>query len=271
MIERIERADDPRLEPYAHVGDPRWLLHHNLFVAEGRLVVARLIAEHRFAIHSILLTPAAHAALAEVVPPSSGAPEGTHYEVLVVDQAVMNGITGFNFHRGCLALARRPEPTAVDAFASARHLVALEGVGNPDNVGGIFRAAAAFGVDGVVLDTASADPLYRKAIRTSMGSALHVPFARGELVASLQMLRDAGFRILALTPRADATSIHELRAPDRWVVLAGAEGPGLSEAALAAADVRVRIPTSDVVDSLNVTVAVGIALSRLSTDHIPGS
>lgn len=252
------------IEGFAHVGDPAWLRAHNLFVAEGRLVVERVLAAGRFPIHSILLTPAARTALGGILP--------SDVLLHVVEQDVMTGITGFKFHRGCLALVARPSDTSFETLLTARRVLALEGVGNPDNIGGLFRVAAAFGVDGVLLDPACADPLYRKAIRTSMGAALHVPFARSTAWPSdLQRFRDAGFRVLALTPRADATSIDRLTASasDRWVLLAGAEGAGLTDAAFAMADERVRIDTTTAVDSLNVAVAAGIALSRLFRP-IPG-
>ena len=257
MIQPIDRFDDPRIATYARVGDPAWLSDHGLFVAESRLVVRRLFESRRFEVESLLATPAAVTALKDVLP--EGVP------AYVAEQSLLNSITGFNFHRGCLALARRPTSTYLTDPATC--LVALEGIGNPDNVGGIFRAAAAFGVDAVLLDPTSGDPLYRKAIRTSMGAALTVPFARIDpWPDALKHFKDEGFAILALTPRADARPlddvVHDLS--PRWILLAGAEGPGLSEAALAAADVHVRIPTTSAVDSLNVTVAVGIALSRLA-------
>ncbi len=261
MIQPIDRLDDPRIATYARVGDPAWLREHGLFVAESRLVVRRLFESRRFEVDSLLVTPAALAALQDILP--AGVP------AYVAEQPLLNSITGFNFHRGCLALARRPAPAdVVSPFRGAHpaRLVALEGIGNPDNIGGIFRAAAAFGVDAVLLDPASGDPLYRKAIRTSMGTALQIPFARLEpWPEGLDSLKRDGFRVIALTPRADARQlddvVHDIS--PRWVLLAGAEGPGLSEAALAVADIHVRIPIAETVDSLNVTVAVGIALSRL--------
>ena len=246
------------IEPYSHVGDPDWLRAHNLFVAEGRFVVSRLIASRRFAIQSFLLTPAAQAALADTLP--------ADVPIHVVEPDAMRRVTGFNFHRGCLALAERPAPLPPEALHAANRLVALEGIGNPDNIGGIFRVCAAFGVDGVLLDPTCGDPLYRKAVRTSMGAALQVPFARvPDLPAGLEDLKAQGFRALALTPRADAIALRdvELTAGSRVVVMAGAEGSGLSERALAAADQSVRIPTTTDVDSLNVTVALGIALANL--------
>jgi tRNA G18 (ribose-2'-O)-methylase SpoU len=266
VIQPIDRLDDPRIAPYARVGDPAWLRNHGLFVAEGRLVARRLFESHRFEVDSVLVTPAALAALQDILPEDVPA--------YVAEQALLNSITGFNFHRGCLALVRRPASAdvlpsdVVSPLRGAHRLVALEGIGNPDNIGGIFRTAAAFGVDAVLLDPASGDPLYRKAIRTSMGAALQIPFARLEpWPEGLDLFKRDGFRIIALTPRADANHINEaaVTLPSRWVLLAGAEGPGLSDAALAAADVHARIPIAETVDSLNVTVAVGIALSRLRT------
>ena len=273
MIQTIDRLDDPRIASYARVGDPAWLHDRGLFVAEGRLVVRRLFELQRYAVESVLVAPAALQSLRDALPEAA--------TVYVAEQHVLNSITGINFHRGCLALAHRPDVDdvvspfsgGVDRVVSpfrgvspGHHLIALEGIGNPDNVGGIFRNAAAFGVDAVLLDPASGDPLYRKAIRTSMGAALSLPFVRLEpWPDALKELADQGFRVLALTPRAGATTLDEIaqRPPDRWVLLAGAEGPGLSDAALATAEVHIRIPTTAAIDSLNVTVAVGIALSRL--------
>ena len=255
----IVEADDPRLAAYAHVGDHRWLTAHGLFVAEGRMVVSRLLASS-YRIASILLTPTALAAFEGAI--HTGAP------VLVAEQAILNQVTGFNFHRGCLALAHRPgDQPAPGRFVKARRLLGLEGIGNPDNVGGLFRVAAAFGVDGVLLDPSSGDPFYRKALRTSMGAVLHVPFERLEpWPDALTEYRRVGFKIIALTPRAEAGPLAEFarQADGPMIVMVGAEGPGLSAAALAAADALVRIPIAPGVDSLNVTVAAGIALSYLS-------
>ena len=256
MIQPIESLDDLRVAAYTRVGDPAWLRDHGLFVAESRHVVRRLFEIARHEVDSVLVTPTALDALRDILPDA--------VPVYVAEQSLLDSITGFNFHRGCLALAKRPTPLGVPAAATS--LVALEGVGNPDNVGGIFRVAAAFGVDAVLLDPTSADPLYRKAIRTSMGAALSVPFARLEpWPDALKDLANQGFRVLALTPRADARSLDDVvrDLPPRWILLAGAEGRGLSDAALAIADVPVRIPTTTAVDSLNVTVATAIALSRL--------
>jgi tRNA G18 (ribose-2'-O)-methylase SpoU len=181
-------------------------------------------------------------------------------------------LTGYDFHRGCLALVSRPAPIALDALigsaAGVRSFVLLEDVANVDNVGGIFRNAAAFGVDGILLSDGCGDPLYRKAIRTSMAATLRVPFATatsgGGWTTALTTLRAHGFQIVALTPREPAVTLDVFaRQPraERIAWLVGAEGPGLTSETDALADVRVRIPISDAVDSLNVAVATGIALA----------
>jgi tRNA G18 (ribose-2'-O)-methylase SpoU len=254
-------ASDPRLESYARIGDANWLRREGLFVAEGRLVVERLIGARRFAIESILTTPAALQAL-------SGQFATAGARVHVVNPDTMRQVTGFNFHRGCLALARRPAMPAVDSLLEGEGvLLVLEAVGNPDNIGGLFRTAAAFGVRGVLVNAASADPLYRKAVRTSMGAVLQVPWTIGEPWPDvLAAVRSRGWRVAALTPHPDAPSIDRFAAAGhrRTALLVGAEGPGLSDAALAAADDRVRIPIAPSTDSLNVTVAAGIALHALA-------
>lgn len=252
----VHREDDARLEPYRHVGDPSWLQTQGLFVAEGRLVVQRLLETPRFAIDSILLTAAAHRALEARLAP--------HLPILVADQAIVNGVTGFNFHRGCLALVHRPEPSGVAVLAGARRVVVLEGIGNPDNIGGIFRSAAALGADAIVLDPGCGDPYYRKAVRTSMGAVLRLPFVRLDpWPDGLEALRAMGFTLAALSP-VGATRVDEFArrlAPDASVaLLAGAEGAGLTRAAQAMADATVRIPIDARSDSLNVVMAVSIAL-----------
>jgi tRNA G18 (ribose-2'-O)-methylase SpoU len=258
----IDREDDERLEPYRHVGDPRWLAAHGLFVAEGRLVVERLLAHGGYAIHSVLVTPAGHAAIARVLTPG--------VDVHVASQSVVNGVTGFNFHRGCLALAQRPIDAApLTRFADVERLVVLEGVGNPDNLGGIFRSAAALGAGGIVLDPSSGDPWYRKSIRTSMGAVLRLPFARAvRWPEAVRELARMGFTVAALTP-AGALTLDDFAmsvgSGRRIAFLAGAEGPGLSAAARAAAHIRVRIPIDPRSDSLNVVVAVSVALAAVHT------
>lgn len=226
-------------------------------------MVRRLIDGGRFRVTSVLLTSAALEALADVIGRAAS-------PIYLSSQQMLNAISGFDFHRGCLALAERAgEDAALDRWAAADRLLALEGVGNPDNVGGLFRVAAAFQAGGVLLGPGSGDPLYRKAIRTSMGAALQLPFARIERwPADLEPLRRKGFQLVALTPDASATPLAEYAAAlprgTRVILILGAEGPGLTLEALRLADSRVRIPLAPGVDSLNVVVAAGIALASLA-------
>jgi tRNA G18 (ribose-2'-O)-methylase SpoU len=253
----IGRFDDPRLADYARVGDAAWLREQGLFVAEGRLVVRRLLEDRRFDVASVVVTSAARAAMADLLDGQ------TACAVYVVAQDDLNALAGFNFHRGCLALAHRRAAASLDALLGAHLLVAVEEVGNPDNVGGIFRSALAFGAGGIVLDARSADPLYRKAIRTSMGASIRLPFAQVEQWPSaLGRLREAGYRVLAFTPSTDAEHLDTVapRPSEKVALLFGSEGDGLSAAAMEAGHQRVRIPVDPRSDSLNVAVAAGIAL-----------
>jgi tRNA G18 (ribose-2'-O)-methylase SpoU len=181
-----------------------------------------------------------------------------------VEPEVMAAVVGFHLNRGVLAAARRPtELTPASVIAGARTVVVLEGVNDHENLGSIFRNAAGLGVDAVLFGTGCADPLYRRAVRVSMGHALLVPFTRtATWPGDLDMLRDNGFRIAAMTPDAGAAplaeAIPELRA-DRLAILVGAEGPGLTETAMRSSDLRVRIPMARGTDSLNVATAAALA------------
>ena len=249
------------LNDYRDVGDAAALARKGLFVAEGRLTVERLLEDGRFQVQSVAVTPAAAQALAPLLERHPGVP------VHVCDPAALQAVTGFDFHRGCLALARRPAADLpLSAFAEVSRLIALEGVGNPDNVGGLFRVALALGAGGVLLDPTSADPLYRKAIRTSMAASLRVPFTRVEPWPSgLDELKARGFTVVALTPDPEAIPIEAYSAESgsRLILMLGSEGPGLLPESMRYADVRLRIPIDPRADSLNVVVAAGIALSRL--------
>jgi tRNA G18 (ribose-2'-O)-methylase SpoU len=261
VIDWIASAADPRLDPYRRVADPHWVRGQGLFVAEGRLVVERLLGMDRFRVQSILVNRAAHDAMRPLL---SAAPT----TVLACDDPTLESITGYNFHRGCLALVYRPADLPASAFHGARRLLGVENIANPDNIGGLFRSAAAFAVDGVVLNATSGDPLYRKAVRTAMGASLRVRYARAEpWLPALTQLRERGFRIVALKPGDAAQTLSEFAATvgkdDRLIVLVGAEGAGLDAETLALADVSVRIPIESAVDSLNVVVAAGIALHEL--------
>lgn len=232
-----------------------------MFVAEGRVVVQRLLDDRKYRVHSVVVTPAAAGALHATFS------ERPDVDVLVCEPDILEAVTGFDFHRGCLALAYRNDtPIALEELATAQRLLALEGIANPDNVGGLFRTALALGAGGILLDPTTADPLYRKAVRTSMGATLRVPYRRGDAwPGELHELRSRGFRVIALTPAADAMPLGAFRLDGGTpaVVLVGSEGTGLSTNAMSAADVRVRIPVDPRADSLNVVVAAGIVLNTL--------
>lgn len=186
----------------------------------------------------------------------------------VTSAEVMADVVGFHLNRGVLAVAdRAPMPNLATLTSSARLLCVLEGVGDHENLGSIFRNAAALGVAGVLLGPGCSDPLYRRSVRVSMGHVLRVPFGRlADWPEGLKTLQAAGFRVLALTPAADAVPLPAaVRPGERTVVLLGAEGPGLTDEALAAADERVRIPMTGDVDSLNVATAAAIAFSSVSS------
>jgi tRNA G18 (ribose-2'-O)-methylase SpoU len=267
-IRPVASLDDERVAPYRWVADPRRLEAEGLFVAEGRLVVPQLLAASSRpgrwfnAAHSLLLSPSAFEHIQSQLEPYPQVP------VYVVPQPLMNDLVGFNIHRGCLALGRRPLTPVLDAvdLEPSTRVIVLEGVNNPDNIGGIFRSAAAFNADLVALGPACADPLYRKSIRTSIGATLAVPCAQAEpWPQALDQLKRAGFRVIALSTAPGSTPLPQLRAtPARIALLAGAEGTGLSEVALAAADECVTIPMSGCVDSLNVATALAIALYHVS-------
>jgi len=254
--------DDPRLDDYRHVADHDELRRRGVFVAEGRLVVERLVVHGRHRVRSVLLAPAAAEAMAAVL--REGAPDTA---VFVVPQRDMNAIVGFDIHRGCLAIAERPAPATVAELelAAIDRLLVVEGVNNPDNVGGLFRNAAALGAAAVVLGPGCGDPLYRKAVRTSMAAVLTLPWVdAGAWPDALTSLRAAGLSVVACTPSLQATALPDAVLPDRAAVLVGAEGAGLTPDALARADVRVRIPMHGAMDSLNVATAAAVVLSALA-------
>jgi tRNA G18 (ribose-2'-O)-methylase SpoU len=264
VFERILAHDDPRLAGYRGVSDPELLRARHLFIAEGRLIVSRIVEDRRWNIRSVLVNDAARRDLEPLLAGAEG-----RFPVFVCDTADFLGVTGYDMHRGCLALVERPPAAPLEPLlAGARLIVVLEGVGNADNVGGVFRNAAAFGADAVVLNSTCCDPLYRKAIRTSMGASLRLPFACvGDWPAALARVRDAGFRLVALTPHESAEPLESFATrprPPKIALLVGAEGPGLTADAEAAADDRVRIPMAGGIDSINLAVAAGIALECLT-------
>jgi tRNA G18 (ribose-2'-O)-methylase SpoU len=259
-LEPISDPADPRLTVYQNLPDATLHARHGLFMAEGELVV-KLAIDSGLALRSIVLTPSRLRTLESWLIRAS-------CPVYLAEPAMLDAVAGIHLHRGVLAAGVRPparDPLEL-ARRSSRVLI-LEDLANHDNIGGLFRVAAAFGIGAVVLSPRCGDPLYRKSIRVSMGHALRVPFATLEpWPEGLAQLRSLGTTIAALALDGETKPIDHLGAlsPGRPVgILVGAEGPGLSASALAHADLRLTIPMAPGVDSLNVVVAAGIACSRL--------
>jgi len=265
---RVLSAADPRLAPFAALRERELRTlpearDARLFVAEGRLVLERLLAS-RHRVRALFVSeerlPGLEPLLARLAP---GVP------VYVADPELHARTSGIAFHQGLLALGEAAaDPSLAELAARCSRLVVLESVNNHDNIGSVLRNLAALcgSQGGLVCDPRCADPLYRKSIRVSMGWALSVPAVRAESwPGALSELRRCGFRLLALTPNADAREINSLpRDHARLALLLGAEGPGLSPEALSASDERVRIAIAPEVDSLNLASACAIALHALA-------
>jgi tRNA G18 (ribose-2'-O)-methylase SpoU len=298
-------VDDPadgRLADYRHLNDPatrrRVEADQGIFVVEGRVAVGQLLGS-AYQVRSLFVDDHQVTAAADLV-------EGVRARgvpVYVGAHQLVAATVGFALHRGVVAVASRPEPADANrVLADALHtpsvggapplVTVLEGLNDHENIGAVFRNAAAFGVAGVLLDPTCADPLYRRSVRVSVGHVLHVPFARlAPWPTALDQVRAAGFRTVALSPHPpgsssggrpvplaqlmarlaevgpgpDSDSFGAAPSPAGVALLLGAEGPGLSEAALEAADVVASIPMADGVDSLNVATAAAIAFHRLSS------
>jgi tRNA G18 (ribose-2'-O)-methylase SpoU len=256
----VTDPDDPRLDDFRDLNSidrrPDLPTGKGLVIAEGVLVVRRMLVS-RFRPLSLLGTDRR---LAELKDDLAGI-AAPYYRV---SADVMARVVGFHLNRGVLAAARRiPEPSVAHVVDGARTVAVLEGVNDHENLGSIFRNAAGLGVDAVVFGSRCADPLYRRAVRVSMGHALLVPYARAcDWPADLVILRESGFRLLAMTPDPGgqplAAAMAEVR-DERVAVLVGAEGPGLTAGAMRVCDVRVRIPMSRGTDSLNVATAAALA------------
>ncbi len=231
-----------------------------LVIAEGSVVVERLLASP-YPVRSLLGVASKY----EVLAAALGSVDVPYFRT---SAEVMAAVVGFHLNRGVLAVADRVAfPAAADLVSAARTVAVLEGVGDHENLGSVFRNAAALGVDAVLLMDGCADPLYRRSVRVSMGNVLKVPFAAltGPADLAVESLRHWGFRVAALTPRTGAQPLLSFdRGSGPLALLLGSEGPGLSEAALAAADVWLRIPMAAGVDSLNVATAGAVAFATLA-------
>ncbi len=259
---RIEDPADPRVVAFLDIRERDLTGRQGRFVAEGKVVLDILLSGSRFAPESVLVLENRLAGLEEILGKASpGLP------VYVVSSAVMDRIAGFPMHRGILAIGRKGEPAAAETLLAAlpaRALVAvLVGISNHDNVGAIFRNAAAFGADAVFLDRTCCDPLYRKAIRVSVGAALKVPFAiLDDVAAFTALLTENRFRQFALSPRG-AVDIRDARQADRVALYLGTEGEGLPETVMARMQ-TLRIAMAPGFDSLNVAAASAVALHHFS-------
>jgi len=225
-----------------------------LFIAESELVIRRALAAG-YRPRSMVMAPEWLDRMAPLIGDIDAEVYSASYDVL-------RRLTGFNVHRGALAsFHRKPLPAVGDLLNDAHRLVVVEDIVNHTNLGAIFRCAAALGIDSVVLSPSSADPLYRRSVRVSMGAVFTLPYARADAWPGvLDEVRAAGFTTVALTPAADAVDLDKVRYDDdaRLALLLGTEGEGLSDRVLSASDVRVRIPMSGGVDSVNVAVAAAV-------------
>lgn len=249
----VDDPADERLADYVGLTDADLARRGGgVFLAEGVLVIRRLL-ESRYPVRSLLLAANRVGALADVL-------DRVDAPVYVASQAVMDAVVGFPIHRGALAAADRvPLPSVAEVVAAARLVGVVEGINDHENMGSLFRNAAAFGVDAVLLSADCCDPLYRRSVRVSLGHVLHVPFTTLGSPNELD-----GFTTMALTPAVDAEVLGDVAPGGRVAVLVGAEGSGLRPETLAAADRRVRIPMAPGVDSLNVATAAAIAFHHLS-------
>jgi len=278
-VERITSAEDPRIEGYRATRDGVVARSRGSFLAEGRLVVRALLEHGVYRARSVLVTAAARDAIADAVE-TARVRWGEGPVVYEADQRVMDAIVGFPIHRGCLAEGARGRIATAQEIAGAIAgdgvVVVIEGVNNHDNVGGIFRSALALGARAVFIDPGTVDPLYRKAIRVSIGAALRVPWgATGSVPEGLGPLRASGFRCVALTPGSDAEEIgafvERIGVEEGWgriALVVGAEGPGVTRATQDACDARVKIAMAPDADSLNVSTAAAIALHRFRRDRV---
>lgn len=256
----IDDPADPRIDDFRDLNSvdrrPDLPTGKGLVIAEGVLVVQRMLAS-RFVPRALLGTDRRLGELATDL-------DGVEVPYYRASAEVMADAVGFHLNRGVLASASRAPELGVDeVLAGARTVVVLEGVNDHENLGSVFRNAAGLGVHAVVFGAGCADPLYRRAVRVSMGHALLVPFAKAtNWPGDLEALRDKGFRLLAMTPDPAAATLSDAMAQlgqHPVAILVGAEGPGLTERTMQASDVRVRIPMSRGTDSVNVATAAALA------------
>jgi tRNA G18 (ribose-2'-O)-methylase SpoU len=266
---RIDDPTDERIADYTRLTDVALRAKHEpakgLYIAESSEVIRRAVeAGHRA--RSMLMADKWLASMTDVIDELEQGEPG-RLPVFVADADTLRSITGFHLHRGALAAMHRPPPRPVaEVIADARRIVILEDIVDHTNVGAIFRSVAALGADAVLVSPRCADPLYRRSVRVSMGTVFQIPWTRLESwPGDLDILREAGFVVAALALEADAISLDTFSAsaPERLALILGAEGDGLTRAAIQSADVVVRVAMSGGVDSLNVAAASAVALWAL--------
>lgn len=265
----IHDPEDPRVAEYRHMNDQpirRAMEGDEYFLSEGWVSIERLIETgHRF--RSVLLSPSR----VNRFRPFMDQPALKDVSIYVAEAEVMHRIAGFEMPRAVvMSIDRKPLVPVADLAAASHRLVVLEALNDNENVGAIARAARAFGIEGIILSPTCTDPYYRRTVRVSMGEILHLPLARAvaaEWPSTLDLLHSAGFETWAMTPAASATNLWASHVPDKLAIMLGAEGPGLTEAAINAATRQVRIPIRPGVDSLNVGHAAAITFAAIDRDQ----
>ena len=270
MIVEVPTLDDPRLDAYARLTDVqlrnRLEPEKGVFVAESDKVIRRALAGGMQPL-SLLMEPKWLPLMRPVI--DHVAQRFPSVPVFVVPHAELERLTGFELTRGALGAFRRPAlPTVAEACAQARRVAVLEDITNHTNVGAIFRSAAALGLDGVLVTPACYDPLYRRAVRVSMGTVFQIPWTRIEgswPYDGVSLLHDLGFKLAAMALSDDSLALDDprLAAEGRLAIVLGTEGDGLAPATIAQCDYTVRIPMHHGVDSLNVAAASAVAFWEL--------
>lgn len=266
-IIRIDDPDDPRVATYRDVRERDLVGREGRFIAEGEVVLRVLLRQRRHRPLSLLIDAKRAAALEPLL---AQVPEGV--PIYAAGQAVMDAIVGFHIHRGILALGERAEPLDAEALIAGlperATVAALVGTANHDNVGGVFRNAAAFGAGAVLLDATCCDPLYRKAIRVSVGAALEVPYARvNDGAVAIALLKRHGFEVIALSP-SGRVRLAAFKPSPRTAAMFGTEGQGLPQAVMDLAT-TVSIPMAGAFDSLNLATTTGVVLHHLAFSARP--
>jgi len=258
----IENNTDKRLGAYLNIKEKDLTGRQSRFIAEGKVVLRVLLNSSQFEAESLLIAENKLAGLQDIL---SLCPADV--PIYCVSSTVMDEIAGFNVHRGILAVGKRKTPNNINSLLQALPenalMIILCGISNHDNIGSIFRNAAAFEAAGIMLDETCCDPLYRKAIRVSVGATLQIPYVHeGKIDDIVRTVAEAGVNLIALSP-GSAHSLYDLPVNGRTALLLGTEGDGLPQHLLTSLQTA-RIPMSNQFDSLNVATASGIALSCLS-------